>query len=107
MREYLRQVARPVLMRLFQIQHLIQIDKGKITINFIHGHRKKQKTILTSTAFREMITYKEKYPNVTINETPNSTDYNDNIQDWAAENLPDVFSFLYSQFDTMAGTARM
>lgn len=80
--------------------------KEKITINFIHGHSEEaEKTILTSTAFREMINiYKQKYPNVTINETPNATDYNDNILKLAAaENLPDVFSFLFSQYDTIVG----
>ena len=52
-----------------QIQHLIQIDKGKITINLFMAEEAEND--LMSTAFREMIKHKEKYPNVTINETPN------------------------------------
>jgi len=80
--------------------------KEPITINFLHGHSEEaEKTIVTSAAFREMVEiFKKKYPNVTINETVNSNDYNANILKLAAaDNLPDVFSFLYSQLDTMAG----
>lgn len=80
--------------------------KEPITIDFIHGHSEEaEKTIVTSTAFREMVNiFKKNYPNVTINETVNSNDYNANILKLAAaDNLPDVFSFLYSQLDTMAG----
>ncbi len=80
--------------------------KEPVTIDFVHGNSEEaEKTIVTSAAFREMINmFKEKYPNVTVNETANSNDYNSYIlQLAAADNLPDVFSFLYSNLDTMAG----
>lgn len=77
-----------------------------VTITFYHGNSEEsEKTIVTSAAFREMVNiFKEKYPNVTIEETIIPTNYNElMLQYAAADALPMMFSHLYASLDYYAG----